>query len=298
MAASFAIHKTPSHVRSISLPSRSHPLTVSVEEQLYRLRTSEATSPSSVSHNLGVLNDLYECVDGMLQLPLTQQAFSHERNEKWLDAVLDGSLRLLDVCGTTRDVLSQMKECVQDLESSLRRRKGGEFGIANKVGAYMISRKKVNKVIHKCLRDLKIMKKYTLSALVDKDHDLVAMVSMLREVEAITLSVFESLLSFVSGPKARSKPSGWSFVSKLMQTKHVSCEGEESNINEVEKADVAVYALNNKKSCNEIDVVQVQNVQKRLGALEFSIQDLEEGLESMFRRLIKTRVSLLNMLNH
>ncbi|KAF8377726.1 hypothetical protein HHK36_031110 [Tetracentron sinense] len=237
MSASLAIHKTPCHVRSISLPSRSHPLIANVVEQLDRLRASEAifpSSPSSIGHNLEIVNDLYECVDGVLQLPLTQQAFSHERNEneKWVDEVLDGSLRLLDVCGTTGDVLSQTKDCVQDLESSLRRREGGEFGLANKVGTYMISRKKTKKVVCKCLGDLKR---------VDK---------------------------------------------------------EEADINEIEKADVAVYALNNKKSCKEIDVVQVQNVQKQLEALESSIQDLEEGLESVFRRLIKTRVSLLNMLNH
>ncbi|KAF8377728.1 hypothetical protein HHK36_031112 [Tetracentron sinense] len=301
MSASLAIHKTPCHVRSISLPSQSHPLTASVKEQLDRLRASEAispSSPSSICHILGVLNDLYECFDGVLQLPLTQQAFSHEQNEKWVDEVLDGSLRLLDVCGTTRDVLSQMKECVQDLESSLRRRNGGEFGLANKVGPYMISRKKVNNVICNCLGDLKRMEKYTLSALVDKDHNLMAMVSMLREVEAITLSVFESLLAFVYGPKAKSKLSGWSFISKLMQTKRVACEVEEANINEVHKVDVAVYALNSQKSCKEIDVVQVQNVQKQLEALESNIQDLEQGLECVFRRLIQTRVSLLNMLNH
>ncbi|KAF8377730.1 hypothetical protein HHK36_031114 [Tetracentron sinense] len=282
MTASRAIHKTPSHVCSISLPSRSHPLTASVEEQLYRLRTSEATSPSSIRNNLGVLNDLYERVNGVLQLPLTLQAFSHERNEKWVDEMLDGSLMLLDLCGTTRDVFSQMKECVQDLESSLRRRKGGEFSLANIVGAYLISRKKVNKVIRKCFGDLKRVEKHTFSAPVDRDRDLVAMVSMLREVEAITLSVFESLLSFVYGPKARSKQSGWSLVSKLMQTKRVSCEVEQANINGVHKVDVAVYGLNNSQIlCKEIDVVQVQNVQKRLEALEWNIQDLEEGLESV-----------------
>ncbi|KAF8377725.1 hypothetical protein HHK36_031109 [Tetracentron sinense] len=298
MAASFAIHKTPSHVRSISLPSGPHPLTAGVKDQLERLGSSEAISPSSICNNLGVLNDLYECVDGLLQLPLTQQAFLREHNEKWVDEVLDGSLRLLDVCGTTRDVFSQMKECVQDLESSLRRRKGGEFGLANEIGAYLISRRKANKVIRKCLGDLKRVDKYTFSTPMDKDSDLVAMVSMLREVEAITLSIFESLLSFVYGPKARSKQTGWSLVSKLMQTKRVACEVEEANINEVQKVDVAVYALNSQKSCKETDVVQVQNVQKHLEALEWSIQDLEEGLECVFRRLIKTRVSLLNMLNH
>ncbi|OVA10896.1 Protein of unknown function DUF241 [Macleaya cordata] len=135
------------------------------------------------------------------QLESTQQA-------KSIEGVLDGSLMLLDVCGTARDVLSQMKQCVQDLQSSIRRR-------TNEFGAYMTSRKKVSKVIRKCLADLNKMD--------SKNNDLVAEISVLREVEATTLAIFESLLSFVSGPKQ----STWSLVSKLMPTKRVEHKGEE-----------------------------------------------------------------------
>jgi len=39
-------------------------------------------------------------------------------------------------------------------------------------------------------------------------------------------------------------------------------------------------------------------VHNLLGKLEPIFQDLEEGLECLFRGLIKTRVSLLNILNH
>ncbi|XP_042507040.1 uncharacterized protein LOC122083344 [Macadamia integrifolia] len=144
--------KASRHGRSISLPSRSHPLTLQVEQQLNRVRASEATS-SSISCNLGGLQDLYDCVADLLHLPLTQQTLALERGEKWVNEVLNGSLRLLDVCGTARDVLSQKKECVTYLQSSLRRIRG-ESGLANQVEAYKMSRKKVTKVISKCLGDL------------------------------------------------------------------------------------------------------------------------------------------------
>ncbi|OVA10894.1 Protein of unknown function DUF241 [Macleaya cordata] len=261
MAAS---NKISFHARSISLPTRSHPLTLAVEEQLCRLRPSELASSSSICHNLAGLKDLYECVEDFLQLESTQQA-------KSVEGVLDGSLVLFDVCGIVRDVLSQMKQCVQDLQSSIRRR-------SNDIGAYMTSRKKVTKVIRKCLEDLKKMD--------CKNNDLVAEISVLKEVEATTLAIFESLLSFVSGPKQ----SIWSLISKLIPTKRVAHKGEEET-SEVMKVDIALKALISHKS------IEVKDVQKPLEALEMILQDLEDGFESVSRCLIKNRVSLLNILN-
>ncbi|OUZ99393.1 hypothetical protein BVC80_8533g12 [Macleaya cordata] len=78
------------HARSISLPTKSNPLTLTMEEQLCRLRSSDlATSTSSsISQNLAGLKDLYESVDELVILQPTQY-------EKCLDTVLDGSVMLL-----------------------------------------------------------------------------------------------------------------------------------------------------------------------------------------------------------
>ncbi|KAI3892749.1 hypothetical protein MKX03_017787 [Papaver bracteatum] len=242
------------HVRSISLPTSSRTLTLAVEEQLCLLRaTEQATSSSLILQNLSGLKDLYERVEDFLS---TQDA-------KCLDSGLDGSIMLLDVCSIIKDVLSQMKQSVQELQSSIRRR-------SNEVSEYMISRKKITKVIRKCLSDLKDSKKIETEG------------SILREVEATTLAVLESLLSFVSEPK-QSK----SLISKLILTKRVVHKCEETS--EVMEVDTAVKALT--KS------VEVNNVQKTLKALEMTLEDLEDGLESVFRCLIKNRVSLLNILS-
>ncbi|RZC72508.1 hypothetical protein C5167_047988 [Papaver somniferum] len=242
------------HVRSISLPTSSRTLTLAVEEQLCLLRaTEQATSSSLILHNLSGLKDLYERVEDFLS---TQDG-------KCLDSGLDRSIMLLDVCSIIKDVLSQMKQSVQELQSSIRRR-------SNEVSEYMISRKKITKVIRKCLSDLEDSKKIETEG------------SILREVEAITLAVLESLLSFVSEPK-QSK----SLISKLILTKRVVQKCEETS--EVMEVDTAVKALTKG--------VEVNNVQKTLKALEMTIEDLEDGLESFFRCLIKNRVSLLNILN-
>lgn len=75
------ISKAACHVRYSSLPSKTHPLAAFVEEKLASLRTSSG----SAGQKLGGLKDLYERVDDLLQLPLTQQALSHEHQDKHLE---------------------------------------------------------------------------------------------------------------------------------------------------------------------------------------------------------------------
>ncbi|KAK2660860.1 hypothetical protein Ddye_007393 [Dipteronia dyeriana] len=300
MEASIATTKASCHARNNSLPSRSHPLIVNVEDQLQRLRASislEAT-PSSTSilcQNLACLKDLFDCVDNMLQLPLARKALCNEQQEhKCVEDVLDGSLRLLDMCGNTRDLFSYAKSCAQELESSLRRRNVCEFSLANEIDKYMISRKKVDKMVRKCSSNLKDDN----LAISDQELVVVAIVDLLREVESVSFTLFNSLLSFVSPYKARSKSStGWFLVSKFIQSKRASCEEQENEeLDSLEKLDCVLYDLvRNKKG---IDTMQLQKTQKGLQALESTMQEIEGGLECVFRCLIKTRVSLLNILNH
>ncbi|KAI3834329.1 hypothetical protein MKX03_030136 [Papaver bracteatum] len=268
------------HSRSISLPTRSNALTLTIEEQLCRLRSSElATSSSrSISQSLTGLKDLYESVDDFLHLQPIQQ-------ENCLDSVLDGFLLLLDACGSTRDVLSQMKRCVQDLQSSIRRKRCGELGFAVELKEYMSSRKKVTKMIKKCLGGLKKIQY--------KNSDKVAIVNMLREVEVTTLSVFESVVSFLSRSKTQ-RQSSWLLISKLVHNTRVTCEENEKEINDFVEVEVALNTFIGKKQHKAI--VIAKSIQKPLETLEMSIQNFEEGLEGVFRGLIKTRVSLLNIL--
>nr|XP_048336963.1 uncharacterized protein LOC125424193 [Ziziphus jujuba var. spinosa] len=177
------------HVRSNSLPSRPHPIIPEFENKLCKLWASEAASSSastSISYKLSGLQDLHDCVDRLLLLPLDQQALSQENNEKLVNKILDASLRLLDVCNITRDALLQTKEFTQELRSTIRRQRGGKIELSSEV---------------------------------------------------------------------------WQMLQK------------------------------------SINLV-VENAQNQLEALELCTQDLEEGLESPFRHMIKTKVSLLNIFNH
>ncbi|KAK8673692.1 hypothetical protein V6N13_112010 [Hibiscus sabdariffa] len=291
MASSPLNVQPSSHARSNSLPSSQHPITSQIDENLNRLRASQsASTSSSIGHRLNCLQDLYDSVDMLLQLPLAQQALAHELQRKWVEQLLDGSLMLLDVCGTAKDALLQTKECTQELQSVLRRRRGVE-GLANEVREYLTSRKAVRKAICKALKNLKYMENRLSSSSFSNDDETVAMISTLKQVEAVTIRVLESLLSFISGTEAESKSSRWSLVSKFMHQKKVNCE-EEQRANEIENADATLRSLI--KSGN---MKHVENVQIELQNSEMCIQDLDEGLESFFRRLIKARVTVLNILN-
>lgn len=275
------------HVRSNSLPSKSHPITNDVEDHLCRLRSCEGTSTSAtaVTANLASLRDLHEGINNLIQMTSTQQAISHGHSEKWTNELLEESLGLVDLCGFARDVLSLTKGSVQDLQSSIRRNRG-ETATADDINAYMASRKKINKMVNKFIKNFKVLDKNP-TAFSNEDSDPKAIVTMLKETEAFDFSVLKSVLILVSGEKGRSKKRSWSLLSKFTQTSRVHSEvDQECGAQYLCSLDLHMSAKN------------VQNVLKQLKASETAIQELEEELESFFRSLVKTRVSLLNALNH
>ncbi|KAB2097620.1 hypothetical protein ES319_A01G183300v1 [Gossypium barbadense] len=267
MAAS-PLNVQPSfHDRSNSLPSRQHPITSQIDENLNRLRASQfaSTSSSSIGHELTSL--------------------AQEQQRKSVEQLLDASLVLLDVCGTAKDALVRTKECTQELQSVLHRRRGGFEGLGDEVRKYLTSKREVRKAISKASKNLKHMD----NKLMSKDGETGAVISTLKQVVAATMGVLQSLLYFISGPEASSR---WSLVSKLMHQKRVRCEEEEEKTNAIANAEAALRSFI--KSGN---VKHIENVQNEIQNSELCIQDLEEGLESFFRRWIKARVTVLNIVN-
>ncbi|KAG6687198.1 hypothetical protein I3842_11G058500 [Carya illinoinensis] len=247
-----------------SLPSRPHPVILQCNEHLCRVVASDTTSssPSSALRSkLSCLQDLHECVEKLLLLPQTQQAI-----------LFDRSLRLLDACTATKDAVIHTKECTRELQSNMRRRRGGDNGFEREVRKYLMSRKVVKKAVQKALKGME-------SKRADKNHENLAMVSTLREIEAATLNVFESLLSYITGSKLRSKSSSWSLVSKLFLPKRVACDNEDTERSELEMVNSALYSIVSERTSKSDDMVTVENVRNLLEKLEPNVQDLEEGLE-------------------
>ncbi|KAK7360281.1 hypothetical protein VNO77_02264 [Canavalia gladiata] len=284
------------HVRSISLPSRSHPSTIRVEEELSKLKTWEGTSTStsgSIDNGLSLLEDLYICLDDLLNMASTQKVISHHRGEKCIEEVLDGSVRILDICGITRDTMFQIKENVQALHSALRRRKG-DSSVETSVAEYKLFIKKTKKNANKLITSLKHMdNKFGVSPLLDLDHHLGAVIRVLRDVILMNLSVFQIILSFLTMSSLNSKATKWLLVAKLMHKGVKPCEDASENVNELQCVEASLNTLLNEGTNDE----KMQVAHERLEALENIIESVENGLESVFRRLIKTRASLLNIIS-
>lgn len=221
--------------------------------------------------NFDALRDLHKSANDLLHSPEIQQVLVHKKQEKWLHEVSEASLRMLDVCSISKDVLLLVKEHLLDLQFTLRKVTVGEPNVDTKIAAYNHYRKKLKKETLKCLRSLKEMRnKAMISDMSHIDHNHMVVVEVLREVRDITISIVESLLSLISIPWVDQKGS---FGSKLLRS-----SGQN------------LYDF-----CDE---TALHSANKRLEAMEIAIEDLEVELECMFRRLIPTRVSLLNILTN
>ncbi|KAL2944807.1 Cytochrome P450 71A21 [Bienertia sinuspersici] len=268
------------YIRSLSFPSKPHPIVKQFDEQLSRLRSSQSasTSSSSLTQTLTNLNDLYCSVDQLLQLPLNQKAMSQNVQSNSIEEVLDGSLRLLDICGTSRDLLVQSKECLQSIQSSLRRRCNGELDITNEAVQYLNTRKSAKKLIKKALKNIKDT---------EQTNEENVVKSMLKDVEGITQDILKSVLSYIGGAKFESGKSKWSLISKLVH--HGGDKEAMASTSEFDLVDASFESIICLKTKGGINMSQMVK-------LETEIQDLVEGLDVMFRHLVKTRSSLLNIL--
>ncbi|KAL3613861.1 hypothetical protein CASFOL_041935 [Castilleja foliolosa] len=219
----------------------------------------------AIENPINGLKSLYNNIDDLLLSPHIQHVISREKHEKWVvDRVVDAYIRLLDACTTAKDAVSQTKHDVQHLLSALRR-KDAKF-----IQTYHeVSTRNSKKMIQKALKELRRLKSTKHNDLsLEKDQETMAVVYMIKEAEFVTITMFKNLLAHVIGNNVQPKQSGWSMVSKLMM-------------------------LSNKESdqSEKID-------SSKLKGMESNIRIIEEELESLFRQLIKTRVFLLNMLNH
>ncbi|XP_072974944.1 uncharacterized protein [Typha angustifolia] len=274
----------PRHVRSFSAPLGSHPLAHTIKEELQKMKNYMALSaPSALTTCDGLrgLGELYNCIDELLRLPHNREALCHPHQRKWLEEELEVSVKVLDLCGIMRDSFARIKEQVQDLQLALRRR---ETDIKIKVNSYIRFGKKAQKDVKNCYRLLKQMNGTSVSCSTSDDD----LTRILKEAKEVTIYTLQSVIASFSASKS-SKATRWSFVSKVTNKRKVACEGEDMDTNYMRSIDLAFC------SCKDTDDGRVLKVENQLKTLESMLNNLEMGLECLFRRLIQSRVSLLNI---
>ncbi|CAN8257767.1 unnamed protein product [Cochlearia groenlandica] len=278
------------HIRSISLPSRSHPTTLAIEESLDKLHitmnTTTMTSSDPVYSGLVGLEELYERTEDFLKMGSTQSVLSFHNEKKnikreFMEDMLDGSLKLMDTCNVTRDLMVETQEQVLGLRSCVRRRK-------NKKGidfsSYVEFRKNMKKQVKKLLGFLKNIS----IGLVIKDHDccdvhFLAVVYTMTRVVSMTVCVLKSFLEFLSG-----RQQGKDIKSKLALVLMNKKFHNDVIENMFESVDTAI----SRDSCSNYE-----DLNKKLEELEVWIRMFEKSLEGLFRGLIRTRASLLNIIS-
>ncbi|XP_076898733.1 uncharacterized protein LOC143552378 [Bidens hawaiensis] len=289
MACSYISNNTSYGIRSISLPTTSHdPSADSIKKELNAIETwvmSSTCKPTieTIYDGLMKLSRLYEGLHEFINL------LCSARNEKWVEELMDRLVGFLDVCDIVRDIMSRYKEHVRDLQCASRRRKGD-----SSIPRYNCFRKMIKKDVKRLIASLKQSK---VAKSPDHHHHHHEVQVVIKRVLEVTVYVFESLLMpFVTRSSQTPKANKWSMVvSKLIQRTKVSCEEHHyQNANDVEGLDDVLRS----QCIKEDRFSSLWNDACIWEAMEAQIERIEDGLECIFRSLIRTRASLLNVVSN
>lgn len=229
--------------------------------------------------NFDSLNELHDSVNELLSSPGIKLAIIDNGQEKLAHEVSEASLKMADSCAAAKDLLLLAKDHLQSLQSAFRRIAASSDTAAehnnHTISHHRLPRKQLKKAIMKRLDSMKGMKSSFAAAAEEEDRSLVAVVKLLKEVRATTLSIVRSLLSLIAIPHPGSK----------------SESGRRDPLFRIKLT--RVDSLSFWEKCHVSDI---RTMMKRLEEVEMVVDDMGAELEDMFRRLIRTRASLLNIL--
>ncbi|KAL8224210.1 hypothetical protein R6Q57_019685 [Mikania cordata] len=227
------------------------------------------------------LRDMHDSVNNLLRSPDIKGVLSDCTNDqKLIQKVSESSLKMLDSCGNTKDILFLVKCHIQQLRSTFRRATHGET--ENNLSAYCFQTKELRKQMLKRLKSLKQMKNTTNTHVGGHDN-LVVVANVLKEVRETIVILLESIMLLMSMPNPNPK------TTKTM----VKCNG----VMPV-KVKLKFTRLNSLSPWEDCDVQEIQSAIERLEAVESAMEDLEVELGCIFKRLMRTRVLLLNILTN
>ncbi|KAJ0232684.1 hypothetical protein HA466_0289170 [Hirschfeldia incana] len=268
------------HVRSSSLPARPH----SSDLNHIQLLLKKLPTDNNNNNSLSLLSQLYGSVPHLFNESPSSLLLPHH---SFFTHLLDLSLVHLDLCSKLRDITCRIKDSLRDLRSAFRRRRhGGDSTIRRHVNSFIRSRKAVHKDLAKLLLLLK-----------EADHSYSGpahhLITLLRQVCSQTCISFRTVLLSLSTSVPKPRPSKWALVTKLV-IKNVSSQVETRHRNEYQLMDEELQKF---CSAKEIKKERIKSLSTSLDKVDIVVEDLEETLGSLYRRMIQARVSLLNIVS-
>ncbi|KAG5033754.1 hypothetical protein JHK87_008664 [Glycine soja] len=282
------------HIRSISLPCRSHPLISEIKDEINDLTSWASTSKSNpqthttISHGLTLLKDTHETLQHILQLPQTLETL--RSHPLWVEKLLEDFLRFVDAFGMFQTSIMSLKEEHSSAQMAIRKRD------ESRVVAYVKAKKKISKEMEKlvsvlrCVHVTQHQQHSTLqvpSSVVDAQ-----LRHVIADVMSVTVSVSVALFNGI-GVSFASRRLSWTQMVRLSRNGgRVNNNKEHEGIEELRNG-VGMERLQNlKKKGDE----EVRLVLKKMRDLEECVCGIETVTEKVFRALINSRVALLNIL--
>ncbi|CAN4123073.1 unnamed protein product [Withania somnifera] len=270
------------HVRSASLPCRSHPLISQLRDDLNGLKSwafkPENRTCSWLCDGLNQLKIVHESLDDLLQLPQTRESL-HGHSDL-VEKLLDDFLHFVDVYGIFQTLILTFKE--EHLAAQVAVRRKDE----SKIASYTKALRKMAKEMNKLAANVQCMGKYSVPQQIvpapDGDTEPAEVMKDIIEVtQLVSTALFNGLAVSIASPK----PS-CSWIGLGKKTKKVK---EDEGI--VEFVEMGLENLLRKNKGDE----DLKIVSKKMHELEDCICEIENFREKVFRSLINAKVSLLNV---
>lgn len=272
------------HVRSISLPCRSHPIISQLRDGISELGSWSASGSGSrtsawLCDGLRRLKSVHESLDDLLHLPQTRESLRRGEYSNLIEKLLEDFLRFVDVYGMFQTLVLRLKEEYSAEQIAVRRKDD------SRVAAHSKNLNRIAKEIGKLGANFVSVGRLSCAAAGASYDDEAELVEVINDVLKVTVSVSGLLFGGISNSSSFRKASSSMGLGFGMKTKNVKVEG---GIRELEEINLG----NLRKKAEE----EVKMASKKMQGIEDRVLEIEECGERAFRSLINTRVSLLNVL--
>ncbi|XP_030498298.2 uncharacterized protein LOC115713948 [Cannabis sativa] len=277
------------HIRSISLPCRSHPLISQLRDGVAELHCwvtqPECRTSVWLTNGLTRLRDLHDCLHDILQLPQTQESLRRLPSSV-VENLLEDFLRFVDVYGIFQTSILVIKEEQSAAQVGLRKR--DEL----KVSLYVKARKRLVKEMGKLITAVRFINGRSAPPLVCVGDAELS--NAIGDVVEVTVTVSLVLFNVIATSFGSKKSSNWMGLRRLKKKKKKKggIFVEDEGIVEFEEVEAECGLVGLRKKSDE----EIRKASKKMQELEAIIGGIEICGERIFRGLINARVSFLNIL--